>query len=292
MANAPALSSPPSCPGPHLRFFAGLWTLSGYPAPGREWTWAQKFAAIRQQGFTVVGGRFLPEAPALCREHGLDYVLYIDADASDYAEQFRRASGWNPRRINVQLCEHDTPPAAAAEAWLAMERLAAELGLEIDLEIHRDTATETPEKLAEIVERIRQVTGRPPRLCLDYSHLAVVKHLAPPYAPRLLTSPDLIPPVRQIHLRPFNGHHAQVPVTDGRGQLAPEMGPYLDFVDALFAQMRRTLTAADTVYACPETGPQAANGGGYALSCFPDVWLDTVRLRDELQARWQRSANA
>lgn len=277
-------------PHPALRFFAGLWTLRDYPTARKEWSLAAKFAAIKQAGFEGVGGRFIPEAPALCAELGLDYVLYIDADATDFTEQFREAVQWNPCRINVQLGEHDTSPAKAAAAWIEMIALADQLGLVIDLELHRDTATETPEKAYEIADRVLQATGKAARLCLDYSHFAVTEHLTPPFAPRLLERADLVVPARQIHLRPFNGHHAQVPVTDGRGGLSPEAGPYLEFVDALFALMRTTAQPGDVYHACPENGPKAP--GGYGLSCFPDVWTDAVRLRDEVRTIWGRATDA
>ena len=282
-----AMPTPSPTPSaPELRFFAGLWTLRGYPHPDREWTIPQKFAAVKAAGFEGIGGRFVAEAPDLCAELGLDYLLYIDADASDYAAQFQDALRWKPRRINVQLCEHDTSPARAAEAWIQMVALADELGLAIDLELHRDTATETPEKAYEIADRVLQSTGQAVRLCLDYSHFAVTKHLAPPFAPRLLERADLVGPVRQLHLRPFNGHHAQVPVTDGRGGLSPEAGPYLEFVESLFALIRQSAQPGDVFYACPENGPKTQ--GGYGLSCFPDVWTDAIRLRDEARSRWNR----
>ena len=35
---------------PALKFFAGLWTLSGYPHPQREWSIGEKFAAVKQAG--------------------------------------------------------------------------------------------------------------------------------------------------------------------------------------------------------------------------------------------------
>jgi sugar phosphate isomerase/epimerase len=134
----------------------------------------------------------------------------------------RRAVTWHPVRVNVQLGEHDTPPAEAARYWIAMMKLAADLGLTIDLELHRDAATETVEKSMEIAERYRQATGQTIRFCLDYSHFAVGKHFAPPFAPRLLAARELIAPVRQFHMRPFNGHHAQIPMTNGRDELTPE----------------------------------------------------------------------
>ncbi|MSU72957.1 MAG: xylose isomerase [Opitutus sp.] len=269
---------------PALKFFAGLWTLCGYPEPGREWSLAEKFAEVKRQGFDAIGGRFVPEAPELCAAHGLDYILYLDADGSDYADELRRAVAWRPRRVNVQLCDHDTPPEEAARVWIAMEALARDLGLAIDLELHRDTATETPEKAFAIADLFRAATGRIARFCLDFSHFAVTKHLMPPFAPRLLARPEVIAGARQIHLRPFNGHHAQVPATDGRGQLTPEFRDYLVFVEELFALIQSNAGADEVVYACPENGPPTP--GGYALSCFPDVWQDAIRVRDETRRRW------
>src|SRR6202012_834341 len=106
----------------------------------------------------------------------------------------------------------------ACEVWIKTLALAEKLGLEVDLEVHRDTATETPEKTYEIAERFEKATGKPIRFCWDFSHLAVVKHVSPPYAQRLLLRPDLIQNARQMHFRPFNGHHCQIPVTNGKGE--------------------------------------------------------------------------
>lgn len=268
---------------PHLEFFAGLWNLHGHPSPAAEWTLEKKFAEVRRRGFPAIGGRFEPEAPELCRRFGLGYVLYLDAGPDDFAEQLHRARDWAPRRINVQLGDHDSPPADAAEWWIRLVELADRLHLPVDLEVHRGTATETPEKTAEIAERVRAATGAWPRFCLDFSHPAVVKHLLPPYAPHLLPRPELIAPVRQFHARPFNGHHAQIPVSDRHGNPAPEARPFFEFVDTLLAAWRRENPGDATLLVCPENGPL---DGGYALSCFPDVWEDTVRIRDEIQRLW------
>lgn len=76
---------------PRLKFFAGLWTLSGYPTAEREWSLQEKFAEIKRQGFDAIGGRFIPEAPDFCAAHELDYILYLDAGSDDFAEQLRSA---------------------------------------------------------------------------------------------------------------------------------------------------------------------------------------------------------
>ncbi len=43
--------------------------------------------------------------------------------------------------------------------------------------------------------------------------------------------------------------------------------------------------AAKTLYAVPELGPQ---GSGYALACFPDIWKDAIREKDEIHRVWRR----
>lgn len=267
-------------------FFAGLWTLRNYPSTDSDWSLEQKFESAKKAGFDGIGGRFLPEAIPLCEEYGLEYVLYIDADATNYEEQFRRAVDWNPKRINVQLCDHDTLPDEAGDAWLKMVELAEQLSLPIDLELHRDTATETPEKAEAIANFVFARSGSRVRWCLDYSHFAVLKHLAPPFAPRLLPEEDQLRLVRQMHLRPFNGHHAQIPATNGRGELTGDFRNYLEFAEALLNAWLCCAPKDAVLYICPENGPLAP--GGYALEGFPDVWQDAIVVRNEVQRIWKR----
>ena len=46
------------------------------------------------------------------------------------------------RFINIQLLDHDTPPAVAAPLAVKLVREGAALGLAVHIETHRDTATE------------------------------------------------------------------------------------------------------------------------------------------------------
>jgi hypothetical protein len=275
---------------PQIKFFAGFWTLTRQPHGTKEteWTIEQKIQQAQAAGFDALGGGADASQAAKVRAAGLDYVCYVDADDSNYAAKLEAAAACRPVRVNVQLWDHDTLPAVAAATWVKMQPVADQLKLAIDLEVHRDTATETPEKTYAIADLSEKATGQKCRLCFDFSHIAVVKHLHPPYAARLLERPDLVPLARQIHLRPFNGHHCQVPATDGKGQAAPEIGPYLEFVDALLGCWLAGAKGGEVLYVCPENGPDAANGGGYALSCFPNVWQDAIWLRAEYAKLWQK----
>lgn len=271
-----------------IRFFAGLWTLLEYPCLENEWSLERKFAAVKEAGFEGIGAMLVPETIPLCHKYDLEYILYINADESNWEDSLHQAVDYSPKRVNVHLMDHDTPPGEAVSLWVRMITLAEKLGLDIDLEIHRDTATETPEKSEEIATLYHRETGRGIRWSLDHSHFATVKHLNPPFAPRLLDSPAGQSLVRHMHFRPFNGHHAQIPATDGRGNLTPEFLQYREFADALLASWIAGSPDDAVLHACPENGPRIV--GNYGLSCFPDVWLDAIVVRNELRAIWNRLA--
>ena len=271
---------------PVLKQFAGLWTLTGQPSTAKEWSLAEKFEQAKKAGFDAVGGGPLPEAAELCDAHGLAYVCYIDGNIKTFRERLEAAATTRPARINVQLCDHDTPPAEATEAWVKMEAEAAEMGLNADLEVHRDTCTETPEKVYEIAALFEKATGRKIRFCWDFSHITVVKHIYAPYAARLLVAPELVQMARQFHFRPFNGHHCQVPATDGKGGASSEIKAYLEFIDALLACWFEAARGDEVVFVCPEFGP---TNSGYGLSCFPNVWEDAIYLRARTEELWEKN---
>ena len=268
---------------PVLKQFAGLWTLTHQPSAAKEWSLEEKFEQAKKAGFDAMGGGVMPEVVPLCEKYGMGYVCYLDGNLK-YAERLEAAQAVKPARINVQLCDHDTPPSEAVKIWIKMEARAEKIGLNIDLEVHRDTCTETPEKVYEIAALYEKATGKKLRFCFDFSHIAVVKHLSPPYADRLLVRPDLVQLSRQVHFRPFNGNHCQVPATDGKGNETSEFKHYLDFIDAFMACWLKGAKGGEILYACPEFGPISS---GYGISTFPNVWKDAILLRAKTEALWK-----
>jgi hypothetical protein len=120
----------------------------------------------------------------------------------------------------------------------------------------------------------------------DLSHLAVVKHLAAPYWPRLLVSPRLVQHARQFHFRPFNGHHSQVPVTDGKGRTCVEFEQWLPVLDQTLAVWLAADQRGQEMLACPELGPVR---GGYNLAQLPNSWEDAKVLAGIIRSRWKRA---
>jgi hypothetical protein len=273
-----------------IAFIANLWSLVNHPTPTREWSLKKKVRAVAAGGFDGFSTVLTPLHRALADQHQLPHVVGFISTSTpeDFVRLIREQKEGGAVQINVQLDDHDTPPAVAVKNWIRMEAAAAKIGgVVLSLEVHRDTCTETPEKTYEIAERYHRITGERLKFTFDFSHLACVKHLAPAdYASRLLTHPNLIQHSEQCHFRPFNGHHCQVPVTF-RGELTPEVKNYLPFARELMRIWKDGKgNASRTLFACPEMGPYPS---GYNVTGFPPAWPDAVVLRRELAKEWRKA---
>jgi hypothetical protein len=102
----------------------------------------------------------------------------------------------------------------------------------------------------------------------------------------MIVRPDLIQRAQQFHFRPFNGHHAQVPITDGKGNLTQEFKDWLPFAEALLkCWLAGNHDTEREIFICPELGPVE---GGYNLSTLPNSWEDAKILRGEIDKLWKR----
>jgi sugar phosphate isomerase/epimerase len=272
---------------PRLILCAHTWSMVGYPTPRREWTLTRKLEAIRAAGFDGVAAFISPEIKAGADRLGLKLLSGFDCgDLPTVRRRLEEQRRLGVRYINIQLLNHDTPPARAAAMAVQLIRLSRRLGLAVHVETHRDTSTETPEKYTEIARRYRRATGETMPTTWDHSHFAVSKHVLPKdYAARLLEWPREIQHSQIFHLRPFNSQHCQVPVTNGRGRLTPEFADYLAFVEELFVVWLRGPRPGGELWACPEMGMTH----GYHVSTNPPVWPDVIRCRTELLRAWRRA---
>ncbi len=277
---------------PKIAHIANLWSLRGHPSKKGEWTLEKKMRAVAAAGFDGITTNLTPEHRRLADKLGIEHLLGFisSSDPAEFARLIEAQKASGAVQINVQLDDHDTPPAVAAKHWLRMVRAAEKIGgVVLSLEVHRDCCTETPEKTYEIADRFHAATGELIKINFDFSHFAVVKHLAPDsYTPRLLDHPELVKCSEQSHMRPFNGHHCQVAVTH-RGQLTPEVRSYLLFARDLMRLWRSSPANKNmTLFVCPEMGPYDANGAGYNITGLPPAWPDAIVLRRELGRIWKQ----
>jgi len=273
---------------PVLRHIANLWTLQQHPTPEGEWSLDQKLQAMKEAGFDGVCWAGSAELQEGAQRHGL---IFVGGMASGEQAEFPRLledlKRFGAHHVNVQLAADDVLTPEALRLTLSLMEEGKRLGLEPAVESHRGTCTETPEKTYALADAYQQATGELLPMSWDFSHFAVVKHLVPEnFAERLLVRRDLIQRAQQFHLRPFNGHHVQVPITDGRGNLTLEVEQWLPFAEAtLRCWLDGNGNSGREIFVCPELGPV---NGGYALSTFPNSWEDAKVLRVEIERLWSR----
>jgi hypothetical protein len=276
---------------PLLRQIANLWSLRNYPSADAPWEPEAQLDAVHTAGFDGVTGTVELRHGILAKERHLIVVGFVSSgDDSEFAHLLEVQREAGASHINVQLADHDTP---TQEALRLTHRLFEEArhigGLELSIETHRDTCTETPEKTYALADAYFADTGQLLPITWDFSHFAVVKHLVPSdFSARLLERPDLVIHASQFHFRPFNGHHCQVPVTTGDGSLTRELQEWLPFVADTFSLWLGANQPADReIIVVPEMGPASS---GYNLDGLPNSWEDAVRLRPILENLWRTSS--
>jgi hypothetical protein len=271
-----------------IRFIANLWTLEGHPSEADEWSLEEKVKAIKEAGFDGVNHHGRSELKSLLQQYELEFSGGFDAsDPADFAKLIAAQLDCGASSINVQLCDHDTPTEEAVANTILLMEEDARQDANVHLEIHRDTCTETPEKAYAIADGYREATGKLLRMNIDHSHLAIVKHLRPgEFIERLLVRPELLQGGNLLHCRPFNGHHCQIPITDGSGELTQEFRDYLPFAEAAFGCWLEGPRPHGELWVVPELGPVSS---GYGISTWPPVWEDCIIAKRELAAAWERA---
>ena len=275
---------------PIFRQILNLWTIGDYPTAKKPWSLEQQLVAIKEAGFDGITTHATAEHARLTEKHGLIIVGFISAGkASQFRDLIKENVDSGAKSINVQLADHDTPVEKSIPLCIKLIEEGEKFGAKCSLEIHRDTCTETPEKTYAIAAGYKKATGQLLPITWDFSHLSVVKHLTPPYWERLLVDPKLVQRAEQFHLRPFNGHHCQIPVTDGSGKLSVELNQWLPFLDKTLEMWLRGKQDGREIFLVPEMGPVR---GGYNFAQLPNSWEDAKVLRVLIEKAWKKALAA
>ena len=269
---------------PQIRHMATLWTLTDYGDADGEWSTDRKIGEIKNAGFDGFLGRVPVVTAEHVQRHGLLFAATVDiGDAEEVKPKLQAIKEAGAVCVNVQMLDHDTPTDEAITRARQVMETAGRLEMDVAIEVHRDTCTETPEKAYALAEGFEEAEGRPLKMTWDFSHPAIIKHLSPPYWDRLAERVDLIQLAQQFHFRPFNGHHCQIPALGHDGEFTPEFLDWLEFADRLIEVWLQAATPGREMFVCPEQGAM-----GYTLSVFPDPWKDVQAIRDEVERIWQK----
>lgn len=265
-----------------LWLFATLWSLRQYPTLAREWSWPRKFAAIRDAGFD---GVMSPPIPALAERGALRYLAVgsVSTPAAVTA-LFSESQRLGASAVNVQIGQPLTTLATALRLARSIRAASHAFALPVAIETHRATFTERPEQVQALQKAYRKIFDEALPICIDYSHFALVRHLATEATwPTLQRQPFILAHARQLHLRPSNAHHAQLPVLNTRGRRTPEYLAWRDQFAAPLLQHLRSRRRNEPLIVVPEFGHRAPT---YGLSTHGDTWRDTLVLARDLRTLW------
>jgi hypothetical protein len=258
---------------PSLVLTGNLWSLSGYPQPQAEWAEEDKIRFFANAGFQAVTMAGRPGLGKWLHEHfGLRLCGFFQADSIEEMEPaYLREVLAGAETINCFLGAPTTPAPLATAMLIELDRLERAHAVPVHVETHRATMLEVPEFAFAAYQACAHLSGRWPRLCHDDSHVSIVKHLSLPQLSAFFAAernPQLLRRSHQMHLRPFNGHHAQVPVLDHKGIETPEFLAWLEYVRPLISTWSQLHKDCADLWVVPELGPLV---DGYQLSTAADV---------------------
>jgi hypothetical protein len=270
---------------PRLNQCATLGSLVGYGEKKKsEWTTKKKLKIIKEARFAGFVGRTAFISSEQVRKSGLMFACTTDLNGvREIRPKLKEIKATGARVVNVQMLDHNTGSKRAIEVARRLMDQAEQLDMDVSIEVHRDTCTETPEKTYALAEGFERAEKRKLKLTWDFSHPAIIKHLSPPYWDRLAERPDLIQFSNQFHFRPFNGHHAQIPALDIKGKYTPEFKDWLEFAERVFSCWLSAAEPGREIFVCPE---QIA--GGYHISVFGDRWKDVIAIKKAIDKAWKR----
>ncbi len=269
---------------PVIRHMASLGSLAQYGGRKGEWSTEEKLQRIKRAGFDGFTGRVPIITREMVEKSGMLFAATSDIGGKgEIKPKFKAIKEVGARCVNVQMLDHDTQTKRAVDVARRVMAVADEVELDVSIEVHRDTCTETPEKTYALAAGFEKAEKRPLKMTWDFSHPAVIKHLSPPYWDRLAERPDLIQYAQQFHFRPFNGHHAQIPALGRGGELTPEFLDWLEFAEKVIACWLQAATPGREMFVCPEQIP-----AGYALSVFGNRWKDAQAVMMEVDRVWKR----
>ncbi len=272
---------------PRLRLQHSLWSLRSLPMNAPEWSLDEKFARVKAAGFEAVECWLTDEDEVMHREaldrHGLRLVLgHRPFSPDDCRKTVERAVRLNADFIFAQPADAYTSLDKVVEIVTEGRKMAADAGLPMFVEVHRNNFTETIPATLQLVDRLPDV-----RFTADLSHFVVVGEF---YGWEDERAADRMMPILErtahAHGRISNGEQVQVDVGDGSGATAQF------FVNLWSIAMRHWRDGAgpgDVFPFASELGPPR-----YAITLpdgseFSDRWEQSLVMKRLAEQAWNQS---
>jgi sugar phosphate isomerase/epimerase len=275
---------------PRLRVQHSLWSLGKLPMNAQaEWTLDEKFSRVREAGFEAVECWLTNENEREVKEaldrHGLRLVLgHRPFRVEQIRETLDRAQRLGAEFVFAQPADAFTPLLEVASLLRQGLDMAAERGIALFVETHRNNFTENLPQTLQLIESVPDI-----RLTADLSHFVVVGEF---YGWEDERAHERLAPVLErtshLHGRISNGEQVQVDVGDGGTD------PARFFVRLWTIAMRnwmRNSGPGDIFPFASELGPPR-----YAITLpdgreFSDRWEQSLVMKRLAEEAWQAACH-
>ncbi len=273
---------------PRLRPQHTLWSLGRLPMNAdTEWTLDEKFERVAAAGFEAVECWLSDdnerEVKVSLDRHGLALALghrpYTPADTRATID---RAVRLGAQYVMGQPADAFTPLDTVETLVREGMKMAADAGIPIFYETHRNNFTETIPQTIALIERV-------PEICItaDLSHFVVVGEF---YGWESENAVERMRPILErthcIHGRISNGEQVQVDCGDGS---VPWARFFVELWTEAMRCFRKNAGPGDILPFSSELGPPR-----YAITTpdgkeFSDRWEQSLLMRDLALEAWERS---
>jgi hypothetical protein len=275
-----------------LRVLQSLWAMERRRPDGAEWPLVTQLEMIRDAGFDGAGVRFVDpvfarDVTSFLRAHGMIWQAQCYPRSVDELKPvLELVAELGADHVNLQPDVRPLrlePCIALLEGW---RRLAAEAGVAVHFETHRDRMTTDLFFTLQLLECFPDL-----RLTADVSHYVVGREFAWPISDenhalmhRILNNSW------GIHGRIASREQIQVQLDLPQPQRWVEL--FMGWWDyAIRSWRRRAAPDAILTFLC-ELGPPTyaiTGADGYELS---DRWQEAIKMKDMIRALWDRIATA
>jgi hypothetical protein len=273
-----------------FQVYQSLWGMVGLPYRGeREWTLEEKVARIAEAGFD--GVEFLMEEAdfrnkmvPLCEKHGLKRSnIVFPWTPEEFKADIAAAKDGGATHLNLQPMPMPRTVAAGVPYIVRCIDLAANAGLPLYIEVHRDRMTTDMYFTLDLIEAVPDMV-----LCGDLSHFVVGREFA---GPPLSQENDgymkrIIERCGAFHGRVASREQVQVSISFPHNKIWLDL--FVSWWEHGFKAFKARASENDTLTFVVELGPPtyAITGADGKELC--DRWEEACRIKDIVREVWNR----
>lgn len=273
-----------------FQVYQSLWGMTGLPYRGeREWTLEEKVARIAEAGFDGIEflmeeADFRKQMVPLCERYGLKRSnIVFPWTAEEFKADIAAAKDGGATHINLQPMPMPRTVAAGVPYIVRCIDLAAEAGIPLYFEVHRDRMTTDMYFTLDLIEAVPEMV-----LCGDLSHFLVGREFAGPPISKENDAymKHIIERCGAFHGRVASREQVQVSISFPQNKIWLDL--FISWWEYGFKAFKSRAGENDTLTFVVELGPPTYAITGPDGKELCDRWEEALRLKEIVWEIWNR----